>query len=257
MQLIPHNLGSLLSNSKSIGRFIYIGRFLNNRMLHQKEFITRLREFGLNTYESKLWTALLSRGVSTAGELSDIANVPRSRSYDVLESLQKKGFINLKLGKPIKYIAVEPEEVLERRKEIINERTEKHIELINELNKNKLLSEIMDLHLKGAKNLSDEELIGTIRGYTNIKNHIDTMIRGAKKNVSIFLSKKSFVEDSTYLLPVIQMAKTNGVNIMVYVQLDKTTESISKSLSNFADVIDSYVNARLVVVDEREILFML
>ena len=56
----------------------------------------------LNLYEVKIWTALLSRGVSTAGELSDIANVPRSRTYDVLESLEKKGFIIMKLGKPIK-----------------------------------------------------------------------------------------------------------------------------------------------------------
>ena len=44
-------------------------------MIVQKEFLSKLKDFGLNTYESKLWTALLSRGVSTAGELSDIANV--------------------------------------------------------------------------------------------------------------------------------------------------------------------------------------
>ncbi|MBS3103087.1 hypothetical protein J4458_06625 [Candidatus Woesearchaeota archaeon] len=54
-------------------------------MLESKSLI-KLRELGLNTYESKIWTALLSRGVSTAGELSDIANVPRSRSYDVLDA---------------------------------------------------------------------------------------------------------------------------------------------------------------------------
>ncbi len=81
-------------------------------MIVQKEFLNKLKDFGLNTYESKLWTALLSRGVSTAGELSDIASVPRSRSYDVLESLEMKGFIILKLVKPIKYMAVQPSEVL-------------------------------------------------------------------------------------------------------------------------------------------------
>ena len=55
-------------------------------MLMQKDFFNKLKDFGLNTYEARLWTALLSRGVSTAGELSDISNVPRSRTYDVLES---------------------------------------------------------------------------------------------------------------------------------------------------------------------------
>ena len=90
-------------------------------MIVKKEFLKKLKDFGLNTYESKLWTALLSRGVSTAGELSDIANVPRSRSYDVLESLEKKGFIIMKLGKPIKYIAVTPSEVVDRVKKRVKE----------------------------------------------------------------------------------------------------------------------------------------
>ena len=82
-------------------------------MIISEEFLKKIKEFGLNSYEAKIWAALLSRGVSTAGELSDIANVPRSRSYDILESLEKKGFIVMKIGKPIKYIAVSPEEVVE------------------------------------------------------------------------------------------------------------------------------------------------
>src|SRR3989338_8394310 len=102
-------------------------------MIVQKGFLTKLKDFGLNSYESKLWTALLSRGISTAGELSDIANVPRSRSYDVLESLEKKGFIVMKLGKPIKYIAVPPEEVLERVKKKVKEDTDKQINIIESL----------------------------------------------------------------------------------------------------------------------------
>src|SRR3989344_5733735 len=89
------------------------------KMIVQKDFLNKLKDFGLNSYESKLWVALLSRGVSTAGELSDISSVPRSRAYDVLESLEKKGFIVMKVGKPIKYLAVPPAEVVERVKKHI------------------------------------------------------------------------------------------------------------------------------------------
>ena len=73
-------------------------------MIIQKEFLNKIKDFGLNTYEAKLWTALLSRGVSTAGELSDIANVPRSRSYDVLESLEERGVLTVELPNPDFYI---------------------------------------------------------------------------------------------------------------------------------------------------------
>ena len=62
-------------------------------MIVQKEFLDQLKDFGLNSYERKLWIALLSRGVSSAGELSDISSVPRSRAYDVLESLEKKDLL--------------------------------------------------------------------------------------------------------------------------------------------------------------------
>src|SRR4030043_1945738 len=102
-------------------------------MIVKDEFLSKLRRyFNLNLYEVKIWAALLSRGVSTAGELSDIANVPRSRSYDVLESLEKKGFIIMKLGKPIKYIAVPPEEVIERVKKHIEEDANAQASLINQ-----------------------------------------------------------------------------------------------------------------------------
>ncbi len=56
-------------------------------VMMDQRFLTKLKEFGLNSYEAKIWGALLSRGVSSAGELSDISNVPRSIAYDVLESL--------------------------------------------------------------------------------------------------------------------------------------------------------------------------
>ena len=38
-------------------------------MVVQKNFLLKLRDFGLNSYESRLWTALLSRGSSTAGAI--------------------------------------------------------------------------------------------------------------------------------------------------------------------------------------------
>src|SRR4030067_1138742 len=97
-------------------------------MIVKDEFLSRLRKiFDLNLYEVKVWAALLSRGTSTAGELSSISDVPRSRTYDILESLEKKGFIVMKLGKPIKFVALKPEEVIERvKRNLVTGVTEKH-----------------------------------------------------------------------------------------------------------------------------------
>src|SRR5210317_1067700 len=110
-------------------------------MIVQQDFLNKIKDFGLNTYEAKIWTALLSRGVSTAGEISDIANVPRSRSYDVLESLEKKGFIIMKVGKPIQYIAVSPEEALDRVKKGIQREADSQMEILDEFASSNLLTE--------------------------------------------------------------------------------------------------------------------
>src|SRR4051812_9254178 len=112
----------------------------------QKDFLKKIKDFGLNSYEAKIWTALLSRGVSTAGELSDIANVPRSRSYDILESLEKKGFIIMKIGKPIKYIAVDPHEVVDRVKKNVTIEAQRQAEVLDTLKDSDVLNELQMLH---------------------------------------------------------------------------------------------------------------
>ncbi|MBS3111644.1 TrmB family transcriptional regulator, partial [Candidatus Woesearchaeota archaeon] len=116
-------------------------------MILKDEFLGKLRRsFGLNLYEVRVWTALLSRGVSTAGELSEIGGVPRSRAYDVLESLEKKGFITMKLGKPIKYLAVEPSEVVERVKKLVKNDADENLNKLEALKESEALQELNRLH---------------------------------------------------------------------------------------------------------------
>src|SRR3990167_3510402 len=109
-------------------------------MIVKEDFLKKLKgSFDLNIYEVKIWTALLSKGVSSAGELSDISEVPRSRSYDILESLEKKGFVVMKLGKPIKYIAVEPKEVIERCKKLMYDDAKEKVRRLDDLRGGDLL----------------------------------------------------------------------------------------------------------------------
>jgi sugar-specific transcriptional regulator TrmB len=121
-------------------------------MIVKDDFLSKIRSlFGLNLYEARIWTALLSRGVSTAGELSDIGNVPRSRAYDVLESLEKKGFIIMKLGKPIKYLAVEPKNVIEKVKKYLGKKTEEKVKRLVDLKGTDVLQELTALHKQGIE----------------------------------------------------------------------------------------------------------
>ena len=226
-------------------------------MIVQKDFLNKLRDFGLNSYESKLWTALLSRGVSTAGELSDIADVPRSRSYDVLESLEKKGFVIMKLGKPIKYIAVPPTEVIDRVKNKIQEKAESQIRMISDLKSGNVLNELNLLHTQGIESVEPFDLSGSIKDRTNIYNHLATMIKKAKKSVSIVTSNEGVARKVDALKSVLEKAKQRGVKVKIMVPNAKEAAKTIKDISKIAEIKDTGIKARFCIVDGKELMFML
>ncbi|MBU0757824.1 MAG: hypothetical protein KKF44_07160 [Nanoarchaeota archaeon] len=227
-------------------------------MLIQKEFLSKLKDFGLNTYESKIWSALLSRGISTAGELSDIANVPRSRSYDVLESLEKKGFVIMKLGKPIKYIAISPSEVLDRVKKKIKEEAGLREKQLEELNTSVVLEELNLLYNQGVDLVEPTELAGSIRGRDNIYTQMETMIKNSKKSVFIATSSEGIKRKSTELMRVIKKAKDRGVEIKIAGKITTKNKDAADKLLKVAHTYhDKDSGARFCVVDDKEMLFML
>src|SRR3989344_6479146 len=103
-------------------------------MIIKQELVKKIKDyFNLNIYETKVWLALLGKGIASAGEIAEISGVPRSRTYDVLESLEKRGFAISKLGKPAKYIAVKPSIILEKMKTNTMRNAEEKVEVLVKL----------------------------------------------------------------------------------------------------------------------------
>ena len=226
-------------------------------MIVKEEFLSKLRRyFGLNLYEVKIWAALLSRGVSTAGELSDIANVPRSRSYDVLESLEKKGFVVMKLGKPIKYIAVQPTEVVERVKKNMRTDAEERVKRLEELKGTEVLQELNALHSQGVELIEPADLSGSLRGRHNLYNHLELTIRNAEDAVTIMTTSQGLLRKIEGLKPVFEQLKKRGVKIKIAAPITKDCKSALKELGDVAEVRNTNSRARFCIVDGKEIVFM-
>lgn len=227
-------------------------------MVVKDDFLAKLRRyFNLNLYEVKIWTALLSRGVSTAGELSDIANVPRSRSYDVLESLEKKGFAITKLGKPIKYVAVPPEEVLERVKKNVAEEAKTMTTRLDELKGTDVLDELSALHKNGVELIEPSDLSGSLKGRHNLYNHLELVLKGAEKSVTIMTTAQGLMRKVEGLKPVFEKLKKRGVKIRVAAPFTKENAAAVKDLSTVAEVRNSQTKARFTVIDGKEMVFMI
>ena len=227
-------------------------------MIVKEDFLNKIRSlFSLNLYEARIWTALLSRGVSTAGELSDIGNVPRSRAYDVLESLEKKGFIIMKLGKPIKYLAVEPKEVVEKVKKYVSNETSSKIKRLDDLKGGDVLEELGALHNQGIDFIEPTDLAGAIRGRHNIYTHLETMVKGAEKSIVLVTSSKGVMRKIEALRTEFSRLKKKGVSIRIATPVIKDAEASIKSISNVAEVRHARdLSARFCIVDEKDLMFM-
>jgi len=227
-------------------------------MIVKEEFLSRLRKiFDLNLYEVKVWTALLSRGVSTAGELSNISDVPRSRTYDILETLEKKGFIVMKLGKPIKFVALKPEEVIERVKKNLVKTAEEKSKRLEKLKGEEILGELSDLFTQGVKFVEPADLSGSVKGRQNVYNHLDMMIREAEKTITIVTTAPGLNRKLEALLPGLEKAKKRGVIIRIATQVDETNKQVAKDLSAVAEIKHMpKMRGRFAIVDGQQLLFM-
>tara|TARA_Y100000034_G_scaffold14075_1_gene14706 strand:+ start:16753 stop:17550 length:798 start_codon:yes stop_codon:yes gene_type:complete len=226
-------------------------------MIIQKEFLNKLKDFGLNTYEAKLWSALLSRGISTAGELSDIANVPRSRTYDVLESLERKGFIVMKLGKPIKYIAVPPGEVVERVKKRIKNEANQNVKVLDEIKQSKILDDLNTLHKQGIELVEPSDMSGALKGRENLYSHLNLMVKNAEKSVVMVTSQTGFERKAGLLKKTFEKLNQRGVKIKIAAPIKKGNKA-AKEISKFADVRAlKNMKARFCIIDGKELMFML
>ena len=230
-------------------------------MIIKDEFLSRLRKiFDLNLYEAKVWTALLSRGVSTAGELSNISDVPRSRTYDILESLEKKGFVVMRLGKPIKFVALKPDEVVERVKRNLMIEAHNKSKRLEQLKEDAVLEELNSLFTNGVKFIEPSDLSGSLRGRQNIYNHLDMMIRSAEKGVTIVTTAEGLNRKFEALLPALEKAKKRGVNIRIAAPITQENFKVAKDLAKVAEVRDtgkSGVNGRFTIIDSQQLLFMI
>lgn len=228
-------------------------------MVASQKVLDSLKTIGLNKYERNLWVALLSKGSSTAGELSDMSNVPRSRCYDVLESLATRGFVVLQPGKPMKYAAINPKEALERAKKKIHEHAIELGEKIERLSKSEHIKELERIFKDNIKTMQPEDLAGALKGRYAMLQQMETMFKKAKKTVKLVTTEQGLLELSENHSNVLKKTAESGVKIHIAAPITKNTAEVAKELSKYAQIknIEGIENVekflgRLCIVDGEE-----
>ncbi len=194
-----------------------------------------LKALGLNLYERRIWVALLAKGTATAGELASIANVPRSRAYDILESLAQKGLVIMQPTKPVKYVAIEPSEALERLKKNLELKLKEFEKRIEDIKRSKVMEELNALYAKSLKTIEPKELTGTLRGKTIVNRHLSTILKNANKKVKIITTADGARDILDYHLETLKQLKKKGADIKIAL-VDKVSKDVLNQLSKIAKV---------------------
>ena len=164
----------------------------------------------------------------------------------------------MKVGKPIKFVALKPEEVVERVKKNLVVQAKEKTERLERLKGDEVLEELSTLFTKGIKFVEPSDLSGSLKGRQNLYNHIDMMIRDAEKTITIVTTAEGLNRKLEALMPSLEKVKKRGVKVRIAAPIDKNNLKIAKDFKKVAEVKNmEKMKARFVIIDRTQLMFML
>lgn len=238
-------------------RNIYKVSFDSNNMIVKKDMVAKIRDyFDLNIYETKVWLALLSKGLASAGEIASDSGVPRSRTYDVLESLEKKGFAIVKIGKPVKYLGVKPKIIIEKLKNNVRSDADERVKALGTLRETSEFKQLEELYNVGINPVRREDLSASIKGRSTIANHLREIIESAEGEVIICMSAEEIKDKERLFEDSFEELKKRNVDIKMALFGDS---KIIEGLREYFDlkIKEIKIDSKFFIVDRKEVLFFL
>jgi sugar-specific transcriptional regulator TrmB len=211
-----------------------------------------LKELGFTEYEIHAYVTLVDGGQMAASEISSKSGVPFSRIYDVLSRLEEKGFLQVQRGRPTRYVARAPTEVVR----LIKLGWEKKLE-----DSSKAVLEELQPRFERETPATTRD-VWLLHGRASILAKALEMVDGAKEEILLSLPSLNMdtATDDEYtedLTAIVDSVLSKHKNAKAYV----LTSSVPKAL---IDMIPPGIEIRCrpafgagLVVDRRETLIML
>jgi len=205
-----------------------------------------LEKIGLTSYEIKSYGTLLKEGEITASEISEKSGVPYSKIYEVLSTLEEKGWLGSDNSRPTKYFAKSPTTALDT--------TQQNAE--NEFLKNKsvILTELTSVYEKSGT--SEKPDIWVISGAMNIVAKIMELVDNCRSEVLIAIPQAG-EEIVKQALPKLRHLNEKGVKITILTS-DKLDKESVKAISRIAKIkIKSGLFGGGIISDKRYVVILM
>ncbi|WP_430504879.1 TrmB family transcriptional regulator [Haloparvum sp. PAK95] len=158
--------------------------------------IEQLQAFGLSTYASRMYVALLRNGVSTARGVSEVADVPRTRVYDAAEELLENDLIDVEEHSPKHFDPVPARDAIRKLRQEYRYREA-------------TLTAVLSM-LEGEND--DESDVRTVTGRAEVVDCLVDVVRAATEEIILVTDGTPLSED---LLNTLSEAAEDGIQVRI------------------------------------------
>lgn len=183
-----------------------------------------MEDLGLTGYEIRVYISLLESGAKAASAISKQSGVPYSKIYEVLNTLEEKGWLESDSSRPQQFFPRSPSTALEAmRMRSENNFRDSQATIVNEL---------MPMYTKSG--IKERPEIWVVRGIYNIAAKVGEIVQNCQQELLVALP--GVAEGiAKQMQPVLRTLHERGVRISVLAS-DETNPDVVKAISRVADV---------------------
>ena len=202
----------------------------------------QLAEFGLSTYAARTYVALVSLGGGTAQDVSEVADVPRTRVYDAVDELESHGLVDVQQSSPKQFWPVSAET------------TGSHFERYYRDRVGRLTAALDDL--EPSSRADEQRGVWTVEGRTTVTERIVEFVEAAEREV-VFMTVQELLTE--VVVNALAAASDRGVSIKLASMGGPVEDNIHERVPD-AEVFESIwawsdtPAGRLVMIDQSRTL---
>ncbi len=163
-----------------------------------ENIITLMKKYNFTEYETKVYIALLQTDMATGYEISKLSSVPRSKVYNTLADLVRKGLVMTAQGEQVLYSAVPVDEFISSLKRNMDED-------MNTLTKS--LNQYREI-------TAEKKEIWNIEGYDNVIQKAKSLLSRAKSELLVQIWKEDIDDEMLRILQTAQEKIEKSVVIL-------------------------------------------
>ncbi|MFO8114212.1 MAG: TrmB family transcriptional regulator [Halorubrum sp.] len=125
--------------------------------------------FNLGEYEIDAYLAVLEHGELTASDIADRTDIPQPRVYDTVRSLSDRGLVELRESRPMKIVAVDPDDAF-------GDLKSSFAEMVDEL------------EARYTAPTRETEAVSLVKSRSTILRYLEEIIAGAEYELAVSLT---------------------------------------------------------------------